>query len=184
MTKCKKCGNQYEPRLRNGIKLSAICMDCSMMKSTLMKQQIQSRRERLKSHTLTTSGKKKKKEKTPMQKAIEHADTLFAKAIKIRDGWRCRKTGSTKMPECSHIMSRTHKKVRWDMDNAFTLNNGIHRFWWHIHPIEAAEWAKQQMGEEAYYALYRRAMEPFKCTLAFVQQKIEELTRFIQSHEK
>lgn len=69
------------------------------------------------------------------------------------------------------------------MDNAFTLNDGQHRFWWHQHPIEAAEWAKEQMGTRAYNALYQRAQGHFHLTEEFVEGKIIELKKFIAEHE-
>lgn len=77
---------------------------------------------------------------------ISAADTWFSKAVKLRDNNTCQKCGIQKeRMECSHVHSRRHRTIRWDLMNAKTLCHGCHR-WWHENPTESGKWFEETYG--------------------------------------
>ena len=98
---------------------------------------------------------------------LTRADMAFAKAIKERDGWRCRKchkqyAEGDRGLHCAHIVSRSHKDLRLDPMNALALCYRDHLFWAHSHPLEFADWVREELGAKAYNELRRRAKIPAK----------------------
>lgn len=107
------------------------------------------------------NGKKKMKPKVkkrnPFKTWENKLDAIFSKVIRKR-GYceRCKKDDYNKL-QCSHIHTRTKMSVRWDQENALCLCSGCHAYWWHKHPIDAAEFAKRYLGEEKYSLLLHRS---------------------------
>ena len=139
-------------------------------------------KKREKDKAQTKKLKKKIKKENSLSHLIKIADILFSQAIRLRDK-KCRRTGSKENLQCSHIFSRSHKIIRWDLDNAFTLSAGQHLYWWHKEPAEAGEWAKQQLGEKKWNKLKCKMYQPFKLTPQFVKEKIEFLKDYIKQYE-
>lgn len=97
----------------------------------------------------------KRKRKTWRKKWTEKLDKLFSEKIRARDG-RCLRCGRKKYLHAHHIISRSHRSLRWDLQNGICLCFSCHN-WWHYNPIEAAEWVKETIGEERYrYLLSKR----------------------------
>ena len=93
---------------------------------------------------------------------LTRADIEFANAIKDRDGWQCRKCGKQYQPgdrglHCAHIIPRGHKDLRFDPMNALALCYRDHLFWAHSHPLEFADWIREELGAKAYNDPRRRA---------------------------
>lgn len=99
----------------------------------------------------------KAKKRNPIKTIKNKLDVIFSKVVRKR-GYceRCGQTEYSKL-QCSHIHSREKFSVRWDLKNAFCFCAGCHMFWWHKHPIMAAEFAKEKLGEYEYTSLLHRA---------------------------
>jgi 5-methylcytosine-specific restriction endonuclease McrA len=81
-------------------------------------------------------------------------DILWSKRVK-EIGY-CEKCGKTYGLQASHIISRTHRNTRWDLQNGLCLCKGCHKFWAHKEPLEFTEWVKEKLGEKEYEALRMR----------------------------
>ncbi len=88
-----------------------------------------------------------------MKIKIDSLDILFSKYIRTRDGWTCRRCHRYCGPEtglrldCSHIFSRRHKVIRHDPRNALSHCFTCHQ-WFGGNPIEAAMWARSELGDK------------------------------------
>lgn len=92
-----------------------------------------------------------------MRERLRRAHTevvmLRANAYEVREAYAVRWYG--KCPRCqqerflqtSHIYPvGKYPRSRFDPDNAVALCGPCHLFWWHKHPIEAAEWIRERLG--------------------------------------
>jgi hypothetical protein len=90
---------------------------------------------------------KVKKEKVPSDLTL---DTLFSQYIR-RFGecqlWKYGGVQCSMMLDCSHIISRTYKSVRWDVDNAVCACKA-HHFWQHKHPVQSTLALIEILGPE------------------------------------
>jgi len=91
---------------------------------------------------------------------IDKADTMFSKAIRLRDKFRCSRCGKF-YPEgvglqVSHFYGRRYESVRYDQSNVDTICAGCH-IHWHGNPAEYYEWKKEQLGDNKFEALKIRA---------------------------
>ena len=94
----------------------------------------------------------------PSKSALKNKlDKVFS--LVVRQRGRCERCFKAEGLQCSHIHSRTKMSVRWELQNAFCLCSGCHKFFWHQHPIDAAEWARKKMGEVSYDLLIVRAQQ-------------------------
>lgn len=118
---------------------------------------------------------KKPKKRNPRQTYSNQLDKLFSLLIRRRG--ICERCGKLNKLQCSHIHSREKKSVRWDTKNAFCLCAGCHLYWWHKHPIQAAEFTKMKLGIEEYDALNYRA-EVLK------QWELDEMEALINEFKK
>lgn len=69
---------------------------------------------------------------------IKALDDACRKEVLERDG-KCQRCGAMQDLQWSHVHSRRHHCIRWDLDNSKALCRGCH-CWWTNHPIEAAFW--------------------------------------------
>lgn len=124
---------------------------------------------------------KKPKKRNPLKTLENKLDVVFSKVVR-KQGFclRCYKTENI---QCSHIHSRRKMSVRWDLLNAFCLCAGCHKFWWHKHPIDAAEFAKQKLGEFKYNELLNRANSIKKWTLEEMQELYKVLEKELYASE-
>lgn len=72
-------------------------------------------------------------------------DTQFSLAVRARDNYTCQRCGKVGRVECSHVYSRRHRTIRWDMMNAKALCNGCHTVW-HSNPIDSFIWFESKYG--------------------------------------
>ena len=101
-----------------------------------------------------------------MKIKVTKLDTLWANAVKKRDGYRCRKCGKvypkgSRGIQAAHIFGRRHKSTRWDMSNGLTLCFGCHR-WNHENPVEYAKWLKEEIGQAEIDRLNIKRFETFR----------------------
>ena len=88
---------------------------------------------------------------------MKQADAAFSKLIKWRDGWTCQRCESTDFPQCAHLISRSYKSIRTDLQNAVTLCRSCHMYFTH-HPLEWEVWC-DEMWPGRYGQLKKRALE-------------------------
>lgn len=121
---------------------------------------------------------KKVKKRNEMKTWKNKCDTVFSKVIRKIGYCQWPQCNKTENLQCSHIHSREFVSVRWDLKNAFCFCAGHHLYYWHKHPIMAAEVAKTLLGEYEYSELNYRAQK-LKCNLTVDDLKIkcEELER-------
>ncbi len=69
------------------------------------------------------------------------ADKLFSLIVRDRDG-ECVRCDSADFLQCAHLVSRSYKTTRCDLDNAVTLCRGCHVYFTH-HPLEWIEFCDE-----------------------------------------
>jgi hypothetical protein len=83
-----------------------------------------------------------------------------------------------KQLQCSHVIGRSNRKVRWDLDNAFGVNGGSHMYLEH-HPHEHIEFAKSKLGD-GYDLLIARSCARGKVDkqgiLIYLKEKLNEIS--------
>jgi len=100
----------------------------------------------------TMATRRKAGERTKLNKKL---DTLAKTAAKERDDYTCQRCGKQ---ERGSIMHGSHvypvssgNLLRWDIMNIKALCYGCHLQWWHLNPLEAAEWFNDKFPERAKY---------------------------------
>ena len=81
------------------------------------------------------------------------ATRLHAKIV--RSLGYCENCGTSNALQCAHIISRKYSHTRTDLDNAFCLCASCHMTFTD-NPVEFGKFTIEQIGEENYYALYRK----------------------------
>lgn len=94
------------------------------------------------------------------------ADDAFSKCIRERADYFCERCGLNcrNMPaylDCSHIITRSSRSIRWDKNNAVAHCKKCHD-WWHKHPAIAGRWADEYLGREHIDSLYLKANSKLK----------------------
>ena len=92
--------------------------------------------------------------RNPRKTLSNKLDKLCREVIAIRDGGICQKCGKhfEKM-DCSHVIPRGNKRLRWDLDNLKSLCSGCHMWWWHQNPLEAEEWFSSKFPKRYNYLM-------------------------------
>jgi len=103
-------------------------------------------------------------------------DDACRAVVFARDGYKCRRTGSTERLQWCHIYSRRYHNVRWDPDNSICLTAGQH-LWWHHQPVAAVQWWLGEVGEEFNNRLRIRMLAKTKldrqATLLWLKQELK-----------
>ena len=102
------------------------------------------------------------------------ADLLCAITVKKRDDYRCTLCGSRSDVQWAHILSRSHKLVRHDLENSTTLCERCHWRWTN----DKDGWdalRRQLMGDERFNALWARAKADGKPDYAAVILYLENV---------
>ena len=76
---------------------------------------------------------------------ISAADKYFSLCIRAVSNNICVTCGKEGRMECSHVYSRRHRTIRWDVDNAMSQCNGCHRAW-HESPLRSFAWFESKFG--------------------------------------
>ena len=119
--------------------------------------------------------------KSARQKIIKKNDDLFRQIIRARDKV-CQKTFRKENLQVAHFWSRTHLRVRWDLDNSCLLQGGIHLYWAHKEPQLFREFWLNRIGQQRFDELEIKAryaapvkMEFLLAINEWLQLKLEEL---------
>ena len=94
-----------------------------------------------------------------MKIKMKQQDLIWADLVKDRDHYTCRRChryfpeGQRQGLDAHHIFSRGKKTTRHMLLNGVSLCTGDHLSWAHRNPLEFYEWAKSELGEEAFEEL-------------------------------
>lgn len=105
--------------------------------------------------------------KTPRGKMSKIADKLFS--LIVRHPAKCTYHGADIGADpwgggckgglqCAHIVSRSYRSVRWSEDNAMPLCAAAHTYYTH-HPLEWEDFVTMRIGDDAFAALKKRALQ-------------------------
>lgn len=97
-------------------------------------------------------------------------DRLFAKYIRLRDGYVCQRCGTkyekgSRAYQCAHIESRRKQSTCWNEANAFGLCKGCHKYIDTYHSAKR-DFYIEKMGEIMYRGLLDIARDTRKWTKA------------------
>jgi len=116
-----------------------------------------------------------------------YMDQVFSKVVRERDDYTCQHCHKsfrhdTGRLECSHHVSRRHRKVRWDELNAISLCHECHA---HLdqHPLVHADFIRNQLGDQ-YAVLRERSQESGKRTPAEKKALLEALKDQLAYYQK
>lgn len=95
------------------------------------------------------------------------ADSRWSKAVRERDGYRCRRCGKQHATNstglhAAHIFSRGILRTRHDVINGLAMCWGCHVVFDHMEKSERENFARLMIGDEEYDALKERARNPRK----------------------
>ena len=107
---------------------------------------------------------RKKRVKLPsIKKLIKQADILFARYIRTRDMERCVLCGSTRNPNCGHLIKRSKKPTRYSEINCSCLCSGCN-YKDNFDHEPYVLWFINKWGAEKYKLLYEYSQEFHKWT--------------------
>ena len=98
--------------------------------------------------------------KRPNESTLKKKATALHSLL-VRSRGVCEKCGErdpSKL-QCAHIVTRARIHTRTDENNAFCLCAKCHWFFTN-HPVEFGLWVIEQIGEDAYRAIYQKANTP------------------------
>ncbi len=84
------------------------------------------------------------------------ADAAFSKIVKWRDGYECQRCETDQYLQCAHLISRSYKSIRTELENATTLCRSCHMMFTH-HPLEWEAWCEEKWPGR-FLALKQRAL--------------------------
>ena len=102
-------------------------------------------------------------------------DVAWAKAVKERDHWRCRRCGRgpTKELHAHHIFTRSRASTAHDLENGISLCPGCHS-WAHAEPTEFHYWIKTELGTVLLEAVQARSREMLKDEIDHERERVLE----------
>jgi len=115
-------------------------------------------------------------------------DTQFSLYIRNRAGWKCERCG-TQYPKphaglhCSHFHGRGKKSVRFDEDNAASLDFGCHQKMG-ADPVAHCDFFMKRLGQKRYDALTIRANTPGKPDQKMLMIKYKMLNKAFKEKEE
>ncbi len=107
---------------------------------------------------------------------IKACDKAFSELIRSKGACeKCLRT-DTKL-DCAHVIPRTNKTLRWDINNALSLCFRCHTRWAHQNPLEFASWFRIFYRERYLYlmthknTLTKRTTEDYQNLLKALKEK-------------
>lgn len=89
----------------------------------------------------------------------KQADREWANQVKDRDGWKCVICGSEERPNAHHILDRSHKQYKYEVDNGITLCVSHHKFLRNISahnaPFAFFLWLQEHRPQQYVTAAFR-----------------------------
>lgn len=121
--------------------------------------------------------------KTERGKLNKQLDLLAKAIVKERDGntcVRCRKTVEGSNRHASHVIPvSAGNKLRWDPLNMKVLCHHCHLQFWHLNPMEAADWFANQYPDRWEYLQSNRGVQKF--TIQDLRDLKEKLKKQLNS---
>jgi 5-methylcytosine-specific restriction endonuclease McrA len=111
--------------------------------------------------------------KTERKKLDEDILKLWSKCVRLRDK-TCRNCNSDYNLQAHHIVQRTYKLSRYNLDNGLTLCAKCH-FPEHVNPEKFRRMVTDVIGGEKYNTLHDKYMITYKWTIEELRQIKEEL---------
>lgn len=107
--------------------------------------------------------KLRKNGQRPIAKIKRELDVDWSRAVRSRFKVcaKCRKAPAS---QAAHIFSRRHLSTRWDPRNGTGLCFYCHIIWGHREPVEFTLWVKQEIGENLFEVLRKKAQEIYSET--------------------
>jgi hypothetical protein len=104
---------------------------------------------------------------------VEACDTWFSRCVRKRANFQCEHCGSTQNLQCSHIVGRRVKSLRWDSMNSTCLCAACHmRFT--ENPLDHVRWLEKHLGRQHLAILQEKRNTLLKTT--------KQLRREIAAH--
>ena len=107
---------------------------------------------------------------------VKQCDKIFSELIRSKGMCeKCLRT-DTKL-DCAHVIPRTNKTLRWDINNALSLCFRCHKLWAHENPLEFAHWFKKYYKERNWYIMNhkniitKRTTEDYQILLKALKEK-------------
>jgi len=97
-------------------------------------------------------------------------------ALITRSYGKCMNCGHTDALQCAHIISRKYSNTRTDLDNAFCLCASCHMTFTD-NPVEFGKFTIDQIGEDNYYALYRKRESIDKMDWEAEAKRLKEIAK-------
>ncbi len=85
---------------------------------------------------------------------VKQLDKLAGELVRARG--KCERCGSNQNLQWAHIVTRSAKRIKWDLDNAMCLCKGCH----YLFTVKSWGWpvfVDEKFGEGHYMSLHRRA---------------------------
>lgn len=89
---------------------------------------------------------------------VKKCETVAGWICKHRVGYKCEKCGSPVEIQWAHIISRTYKRIKFDLDNCICLCKACHRYFTD-RPVEWEIWITGKIGYKKYRELQLRAID-------------------------
>lgn len=81
------------------------------------------------------------------RRLVLELDAIVRALVFDRDGNKCVRCPAEQYLAPSHVYPKgTFGNLRWELDNLKTLCLACHR-WWHMNPVEAADWWRKNWPE-------------------------------------
>ena len=126
---------------------------------------------------------KVKKSKTKTAKKLKEGacDRLWSNIVRINAGFACEHCGKQGKVDAHHIITRSDKNLRWDLENGICLCSGCHtlssKFSAHKTPNEFRIWLEKNFPE-------RYANLKFKSNVRQQKQDINVIYLYLQQEMK
>lgn len=108
---------------------------------------------------------------------IKKLDTAWSRAVKERAGNKCEVCGKRESLNSHHYVSRSNRRLRWEVANGICVCAGCHLFKkdsFHKNPIFGHFWMEDKRWEDFQW-LTCHQNEIAKWTLADMEEKLKEL---------
>ena len=118
------------------------------------------------------------------QQKIE-LNKLLRKIVSLRDGYKCLKCGNNYRLHLSHIYPKgKYRKMEFEPDNVKFLCIKDHLFWWHVNPLEAAEWLKGVLDQKRLKKLKEMKNTIIKKRLIFkeIRNNLQSIIKELESN--
>ncbi len=172
--RCKEC------KEKRGIEMEIIMHGVSRFCSKSCRLAFTREKKRKENKKIKIRKAKKKEKKANSVKVLtKKADILWAECVKIKDWYKCVYCWEEKNLNSHHIIWRSSRSVRWDINNGVTLCSLHHIFSSEIsahgQPLIFLKWLENEKGEEAINKLIYKSNIVTKVSSEMLLEIINDL---------